>query len=178
MSLPQLIPLPEAARKLGLSETELRQRVETGTILAGNLPNGEIVVSTDNVISGVLDINSRLRAIRRKDFEHLRGQPITVTEAVEKYGAKFGSNLIGQTIRDWVKKDYIQVLRESVGRGSYMELDEADIAYCAAIQSVRKQAGVRTGFPLLDETGRPGLLKHPNLSRYRREQRQSDLAVA
>ena len=56
-------------------------------------------------------------------------------------------------------------------------LDEADIAYCAAIHTVRKQAGIRTGFPLLDENGRPGLLKHPNLSRYRREQRKTEQVI-
>ena len=51
MSLPQFLPLPEAANQLGLSEAELRQRVETGTILAGNLPNGEIVVSIETRFS-------------------------------------------------------------------------------------------------------------------------------
>ena len=68
MSLPQLIPLPEAARKLGLSVPELRQRVEAGTIAAGVLPDGEIVVSKENIeTNGATDINARLRAIKRED---------------------------------------------------------------------------------------------------------------
>ena len=75
MTLPQLLPLPAAAQRLGLTETELRARVKAGTISAGVLPDGEIVVNTDvNVPTD--DINARLRAIRREDFEHLRGKAI------------------------------------------------------------------------------------------------------
>ena len=47
MTLPQLLPLPEAAEKFGLSEAELRTRVDAGKITAGRLPNGEIVVSSE-----------------------------------------------------------------------------------------------------------------------------------
>jgi len=55
-----------------------------------------------------------------------------------------------------------------------MQIDEADVAYCSAILAVRKQTGIRTGFSLLDKNDLPGLLKHPNLSRHRREQRVAD----
>ena len=55
-----------------------------------------------------------------------------------------------------------------------MQIDEADVAYCSAIHTVRKQTGIRTGFSLLDKNDLPGLLKHPNLSRHRREQRVAD----
>ena len=163
MVLLTFLPLSEAASKLGLSEAELRSRVESGTIAAGKLPDGEIVVS---ITTKEDDINARLSAIKREDFKHLRGNPITVSEAAKKYGEKYGVKLIGQTIRDWVKRGYIQTLRESSGRGSYMELDEADVAYCAAIHAVRKQ--YKTRAPLLKEDGSPYLLMHPNLAKARR----------
>ena len=173
-SLPTFLPLPEAAAKFGMTEAILYERVQAGTIAAGILSDGEIVVSKDNILTtGAHNINDRLSAIKREDFEHLRGHAITVTEAAVKYGEKYGIKVIGQTIRDWVKRGYIRVLRESTGRGSYLELDEADVAYCVAIHTIRKQARIRTGFSLLDEDGRPGLLKHPSLSRYRREQRKT-----
>ncbi len=164
MTLPTFLTLPEAAEKFGLTETELRQRVDAGTITAGRLPGGEIVVSSERNANGVTDINDRLSAIKRDDYEHLRGRPITVSEAAEKY------DLVRQTIIRWANQTYIGALQESTGLGgTRMELDEADVAYCATIYRIRREAGIRTGFPLLDESGKPGLLKHPNLSRYRRE---------
>jgi hypothetical protein len=169
MSLPQLLPLPEAARELGLTEAELRARVDAGTIAAGRLPDGEIVVSKDNLeTNSATDINTRLRAIKREDFEHLRGQAITVTEAAKKYSKKHGIKIIQRTINVWANRGYVRVITP----GYKKVLDEADIAYCAAIHAVRKLAGIRTGFPLLDKDGRPGLLQHPDLSRYRRERRE------
>ena len=165
MALPTFLPFPEAAEKLGVSERELRKRVEAGTITAGKLPDGEIVVSTDakaKITTGD-DINARLSAIKRSDFEHLRGTPITVSEAAKKYGVH------RDTILEWVKQKYIAVIKP----GYRMMIDQSDMAYCAVIHEVRKQSGVRFGAPLLDDDGKPYLLKHPNLSRYRREQRQS-----
>ena len=104
--LPEFLPLPKAARKLGISEAELQARIESGTITAGKLPDGEIVVSVSNQNrppngggeGKVQDINDRLRAIKREDFEHLRGNPITVTDAAEKYG------IPRNTVLEWTKK--------------------------------------------------------------------------
>ena len=158
MSLPQLLPLPEAAEKFGLSVSELRTRVEAGTITAGILPDGEIVVSSDIKTNGASDdINARLRAIKREDFAHLRGQAITVTEAAEKYG------LIKRTISRWVNTGYVTVLNPD---GYPMQLDEANVAYCAAIYAVRKQYKSRA--KLLDDDGNPYLLVHPDLAKARR----------
>ena len=162
-TLPTFLPLPEAAKKFGMTEAILYERVEAGTIAAGILSDGEIVVSKDNIVpkaNNANDINDRLRAIRREDFEHLRGKAITVTEAAEKYGVH------RNTVLGWAKQKYITVLRESVGRGSYIELDEADTAYCAAIHVVRKQYKSRA--KLLDDDGSPYLLMHPDLAKARR----------
>ena len=46
--LPELLSLPEAARKLGLTEAELQAHIESDTITAGILPNGEIFVDVTN----------------------------------------------------------------------------------------------------------------------------------
>ncbi len=164
-TLPQLLPLPEAAKKLGLSLADLQARVEAGTITAGMLPTGEIVVSENELISPKNapldeDINAQLRAIKREDFAHLKGQGITLTEAAEKY------NVSRETIWVWTKKKYIIV----ISSGYRMEIDEADVAYCAEVYHTRKDIGVRYGAPLLDKRGMPYLLKHPALSRYRREE--------
>lgn len=106
-------------------------------------------------------INEQLRAIRREDYKRLQGQLITIAEAVERYG------IPGMTVRGWVKRNQVAV----IDRGHGMKLDEADVAYCATVYSVRKSTGSLSGAPLLDEEGRPNLLKHPELSEYRRRKK-------
>ncbi|MFZ6026689.1 MAG: hypothetical protein ACOYYS_03150 [Chloroflexota bacterium] len=48
MSVPTLIPIPEAARRYGLAEASLRALVKEGKIRAGKLSSGEIVVSAED----------------------------------------------------------------------------------------------------------------------------------
>ncbi len=158
--LPQTISLPQAAQELGVSVADLRARIDAGTISAVETPDGEIVVllRNGNNTTKTEDINAKLSAISRDDFAHLRGQVITVSEAAKKY--KVPRN----TILEWADR-YIRV----ISPGYRMEIDEEELAFCVAVYRVRKMIGVRTGAPLLDEEGKPYLLKHPALSRYRRE---------
>ena len=166
-ALGNLISLPTAARRLGLSESELRTLIEKGKINLGISPSGEIVVNEN--ASQVGNVNEQLAAIQRESFEHLRGQRISVTEASEKYGVP------RETIIGWLRRypKAILPLTPSTNRGSRMYLDEADVAYCAKIHLTRQKAGVYGGTPLLDEQGNPNLLKHPALSRYRHERKQT-----
>jgi hypothetical protein len=97
------------------------------------------------------------------EFTHLRGQPITVTDAANNY------DLHRDTVLEWTKKGYITPLRQG-GRGSRMELDEAEVAYCAKIYHER---GGGRGVRLFDENGDPYQLKHPQLAEHRRKQRKS-----
>ncbi|MCP4399690.1 MAG: hypothetical protein GY801_20595, partial [bacterium] len=155
-----------AAKKLGLSLADLQARVEAGTITAGMLPTGEIVVSENELISPKNappgeDINAQLRAIKREDFEHLRGQALTISEAEAKY------DVPGRTIREWTANKYVVIDKNSYP----MKIDEADFAYCAAIYHARKPLGIRA--PLLDRKGRPYILKYPGLSEYRRQERKT-----
>jgi len=164
MDLGSLIPLPTAAKRLGVSETDLRAMIEKGTISLGISPEGEIVITQNNQH---MDVNNVLRSIHRDDFVHLHDKRISVTEAAEKY------NVIRRLIIEWTHKNYIEVLKPTKGRGSRMLINEADVAYCAKIHKTRKKAGIASGAPLLDDKGAPYLLKHPALSRYRREQREN-----
>lgn len=97
--------------------------------------------------------------IIRQKYNNLIGTPITVTNAAEKYGVH------RNTILFWIKNDYITVLR-----GGYRSIiDEADIAYCADVHHQRRQSGSLSGAPLLDNDGLPYELKHPELSRKRKQ---------
>ncbi len=176
MTIPTFIPLNEAAVRTGWTVERLRELVAAGTIMAGKLPDGDIIVAVDESGTAIEtptetipderelplaaagdDINAQLAAIRREDFKHLEGQGITVSEAAKKYGVP------GPTIRDWMKAKYITV----VNSNKYpAKIDEADVAYCAAIHAVRKKYKSRA--PLLNDDGTPYLLKHPQLAKARR----------
>jgi len=185
MTLPTYIPLDEASRRTGWTVERLRTMVETGTIMAGKLPDGDIIVAVEEgkvietpapvetpaetvaaeteearpkperalplAVAGD-DINAQLAAIKREDYEHLRGVPITVTEAAREYETN------RTTIFAWVQKGYIDIIKPGYG----MLLDKADVAYCVAVHRVRKKFGVRA--PLLQDDGTPYLLKYPDLS--------------
>lgn len=53
MALPRLIPLSQAAQKMGLSEADLRQRIDAGTIQAG------ITQTTDMIYGKMLNDDVR-----------------------------------------------------------------------------------------------------------------------
>jgi hypothetical protein len=157
--LDRYIPLADVTKKFNLSVKVLRQLIESGKIRAATLPDGEIVVSETS--AQVAIINEQLKSVRREEFRHLRGHPITITEAMEKY------DIPGMTVRGWVKRNQVATLESGYG----MKLDEADVAYCAKVYNIRKSSGSLSGAPLFDEKGNPNLLKHPELSEYRRRKK-------
>ena len=172
---PLILPLTDAAREMGMDEATLRDMVKLGKIRAFVDPEGvmyvqmtqqgtlPVAVAEDTRQPPDDDINARLRQIRRENFAHLEGQPITVSEAARKYG------VLSQTIHAWVKQGIVRVLDPGKGRGSRKTLDESDVAYLAKIHQIRKEYGVRSGTPLLDPNGAPNLIKHPTLSQYRHQ---------
>ena len=171
---PLILPLSEAARKMGMDEATLRAMVQSRKLRAFIDPEGIMYVQMTQ--QGTLpvavaetqqpqpadDINARLSRIRREDFAHLEGQAITVSEAARKY------KVPASTIHTWIHRGYLTTLGK-VGR--HRQIDEADIAFCAAIYHVRKPFGSRA--PLLSEDGRPYLLKAPELARLRRQVNQN-----
>jgi hypothetical protein len=151
-TLPQLdrfISLSQAARRLGLAKDTLRSLVDSGRIKGAVLPNGDIGVSEPELDS----------IITRDQFEHLRGQAITITQAVEKY------SLSERTIRNWVDRGYIAILKAGHG----MLLDEADVSYCFAVYQA---LGGGQGKRIFDQSGHPYQMKHTEWANYQRERRK------
>lgn len=142
---------PEQARKL---LTDLKPG---STIEVRKLPTGEIAVSENAPTQTKEDI-------LKEKYACLIGQPITVSDAADKY------NIHRRTILKWKDNGYITVLET----GYQMKLDEADIAYCAKIYHERQKKGVGYGAPLLDENGLEYQLKRPGLSHYRRRKKSDD----
>jgi transposase-like protein len=96
----------------------------------------------------------------KEKYNHLCGTRITVTEAAKKYD-------VGRsTLSRWAQRGLITILERT---GKYTLLDEADVAYAAAVYHWRKeQTGEQTaGAPIFDAQGRPYILKYPDLARER-----------
>ncbi len=134
-------------------------------------PTGNFVVnSTRNSTKTKNSTKTRHNTKTKKDileekYADLINQPITVTEAAEKY------NVYRTTIIRWKGKGYIGVIQP----GYRMTLNEAEVAYCAAIHHERKTSGLGyRGVPLLDDEGLPYKLKLPQLARCRRDKSQKN----
>lgn len=118
---------------------------------------GEIAVSYDTpkTKAQIIAADPELRA--------LQGQPITVTEAVERYGVP------SRTLLNWKDSQFLTVLADD---GYRLHLDEADVAYCVGVYRQRKASGLGfRGAPLLNEHGAPYQLLQPKLAHYRRRRR-------
>ncbi len=147
-SLERYIPLPQAAKRLGISPASLQGLIQGGMIAAVQL-NGTVAVAE----------NDLEQVITREQFVHLRGQAITVAKAVKQY------KLNRITLRGWIDHGYIKVLKSGYG----MTIDEADVAYCAAVYQA--QGGGR-GKRIFDENGQPYQMKHTEWAEYQRERRK------
>lgn len=140
--LEKLIPLPQAAQRLGLTSDALTRLIDSGTIKA-NVHQGEILVPESQVA----------QTITREQFDELRGVPITMAKASQKYGISV------QTIWNWTKRDeLIKVLDPLYPT----KLDEADVAYCVEVKRARGKSS-----RVFDENGLPYKLKRPEIAAYR-----------
>ncbi len=148
----QVLPISEAAQRLGLSEKALTQLIEAGKIQAAQTPSGELLVVVDN------NSPQTKEDIINKKYRDLKNHWVSVSEASDKYG------VLGRTIREWITRGYIKVDNSTYP----LQVNEADVAYCADVYHSRQ--GI-SGVPLLDENGLPYKIKHPDLAKYRRRKR-------
>lgn len=140
-------PLPQAAAKMKVSVEALTRLIDSGTIKANKLANGELVVP-----------ESETSVITREQFVELKGKPITMSKASEKYGPSLA------TIYNWTEHGYIAKLDNAYP----VHIDEADVAYCAAMY---KEIGGR-GRRIFDKDGKPYVLKGSYMASYQRERRK------
>jgi len=119
LALPSYVPLGQAAKLTGLTISSLSERIKAGTIRAITI-NGEIAVSAQDAKQSV----SKEDLPEYKQFKHLKGKPIWISEAARVYDVPH------PVISRWVKSGIIK----RIGKDSNKTLiDEADMAYCAFI---------------------------------------------
>ena len=167
-NVPTFLPLADAVRKFGLPQKVLTEQIRAGEIEAVKLPNGELLVA-DKLNSGYQ--NKTKEQIITEKYSHLRGRIISASGASRKYSEIHGTIITPQLFARWANVGYITV----TGRGYRLQLDEADVAYCADIyaQKVEEYGTNRLfGVKIFDEDGNPYQLKYPDIAKDRREERQ------
>ena len=131
--LPKYILLEDAVKRYDLDANLLARLVERGDLAAITAPDGDILVD-ERDIRKLAARPKKEDLPEYKQYAHLRGQPIWISEAARKY------NLVAPTITGWVKAGYIAILGRD---GQKVLLDEADVAYCAEINRKRGGQGKR-----------------------------------
>ncbi len=163
MALPileRMISIPEAVAAFGLSESHLYDLIQEGNLRGVILSGGEIYVSAE--ITAATLLNARLKELKRSQFDHLADSQITSADAEKRYCIPV------RTIREWAQNQYIRTCGTKP-----LRLNEADLAFCAAIYRERKKGGCPSGMPLLDSDGNPYLIKRPDISDFRRKAKPS-----
>lgn len=94
-------------------------------------------------------------------YAALTGQVITISEAAAEF------EIPRKNFMNWVQKGYIKVLAPGTP-GVAMDLDKADVSFCADVYHWRKGLGFSSGAPLLDELGEAYQLRWLDVARYRR----------
>jgi hypothetical protein len=165
LNIPTYLPLSQAAHKYDIPESVLTQLIHAGKIEAVRLPSGELLVSAD-------DSSPKTKEeVIADEFAHLCRQKISASEASRKYSKKYGVTISHVLFSRWARAGYINV----IDRGYRLQMDEADVAYCAKIYAEKFEDydGQMTGVTVFDEDGNPYQLKYPEIAAYKRTHRRS-----
>jgi len=118
--LERLLSLAQAGEQLQLDEPALLRLVEDGVLWAAVLPDGSLGISQ----ASLQELLPREQLPDYKEFAHLQGEPISISDAARKY------EIQTSTLTRWMQRGYIARLGKD---GRRTLLDEADVAYCAKV---------------------------------------------
>lgn len=121
------VTIEKAARQFGIEGVVLEKLAKDEVIGSKRSPEGKVLV---------LDTEAKrvAKSLDRKQWEHLRGRPITASDAERHYG------LSRNYYARWGREGYIRKLGED---GWRVWLDEADVAYATMLAEV--SGGLRQG---------------------------------
>jgi predicted site-specific integrase-resolvase len=129
LDLPTYIPLEKAAEQFNVAVETLRQNVEDGAIRAAKTPAGGLLVAGEDVG----ELKTQLSGFSID--EDLKGKPIRVTEAAEKYDINHAN------LSRWSQLGYIRIIEQGP---KLLVLDEGEVQRAAKIF---KHAKKETGSP-------------------------------
>lgn len=117
--LPTYIPLEDAAQMYHLPRQTLTRAVEDGIIRAVKV-GGRIAVAEE-------DIAAMSGLPGREEFEHLRGEHLSVPQAAREYNVPY------TTLRGWIEYGYLPSEETRQGKLRRFKVDRADIAYLSTV---------------------------------------------
>lgn len=145
--LPIYILLDEVVQRIGISQEALTRAIANGTMKAIKMPDGRILVSASDLAA--LEISLAALEISREQFAPLEGQKISLQGASRKYGVP------PATLHSWLKQGLISLLVPGQHRGRPLALNEADVAFRAAIyHRVKGERGSVVGLRLFRQSKR------------------------
>lgn len=109
-----------AAGQLGIAPEDVERMIQDGRLRGAILPDGSLGVSQ----ASLQELLPREQLPDYKEFAHLQGEPISISDAARKY------ELQTSTLTRWMQRGYIARLGKE---GRRTLLDEADVAYCAKV---------------------------------------------
>ena len=162
------LTVEEAARKYGVKKKVLTQLIADGMVQTQETSTGDVLVVAEN--NGNSQEPQTKEEIITKKYAHLRGQTISASEASRRYSKIHRVPISNQLFSRWGQLGHITVLE----RGYRLQLDEADVAYCADIYARKygEYQGQMSGVRIFDEEGNPYQLKYPEVAEQLREQRR------
>lgn len=142
MVLPTYVPIEDAAKKYGYALTELKRMAQSGKIKAVKLPDGDMIVSENELEFPEIKTKEELQAYKDKHYADLAGKETWVSEAAREYKVSHPN------IVRWVQAGYISNLGKEQNKTL---ISEQDVAFYA---DVHNKFGGR-GRRLFDENGLP-----------------------
>jgi len=136
--LERLLTLDQVGEQLHRDAAGIMRLIEDGALWAAILPDGSLGIS----LSSLRALLPREDLPDYQDFTHLKGEPISISDAARKYG------IHTSTLTRWMQRGYIAQLGKD---GRRTLLDEADVAYCAKVYLSDSGQGKW----LFDEKGKP-----------------------
>jgi len=142
MALPIYIPIEDAAKKYGYGLLELKRLALSGKIKAVQLPDGDMVVSENELEFPEINTKEELKAYKDKHYADLAGKETWISKAARDYKVSHPN------IVRWVQAGYIRQMGQDMNKTL---ISEQDVAFYAAMHN---QFGKR-GRQLFDEDGIP-----------------------
>ncbi len=121
------LTLAEAAERFEIAPEVVEKLAKDGVIGSKVSAEGQLLVLEDEV----RELSKRLD---RRQWEHMRGRPITASDAERHYG--LSKNYYAR----WAREGYVRKLGDD---GWRVWLDEADVAYATALAEV--SGGLKQG---------------------------------
>jgi predicted site-specific integrase-resolvase len=146
--VPTYIPIKDAAVKYGYGLAELKRLAESGKIKAVKLPDGDMIVSENELEFPEIKTEEELKAYKDKHYADLEGKETWVSQAARKYEVPH------QNIVRWIKAGYIRKFGMDQNK---VLISEQDVAFYVGMHKKFGGKGRRlfnvTGFPQRPKTG-------------------------